>query len=102
MSPDRRAADRLNDCLDAAAMRTATQPRDLDPALGTTVERFFAADDAPAPSDVRVETIGPNLDTLVLLPEEKRFYMVWRGTTTLSSLESMPAEIVEIKTTCLL
>lgn len=48
MSPDRRAADRLNDYLDAVATGTAPS-RDLDLALGATVECFFAADDAPAP-----------------------------------------------------
>lgn len=48
MSPDRRAADRLNDYLDAVATGTAPS-HDLDPALGATVECFFAADDAPAP-----------------------------------------------------
>src|SRR5687767_10831431 len=48
MSPERSAADRLNDRLDAVATGTA-RSRDLDPALGATVERFFAADDAPAP-----------------------------------------------------
>ena len=49
MSQDRGAADRLNDHLDAAAAGDATRSHALDPAIVATVERFFAADDAPGP-----------------------------------------------------
>lgn len=49
MNRDRGAAHRLSDYLDAVAAGQATRPHDLDPSLAATVERFFAADDAPAP-----------------------------------------------------
>ena len=47
MGQDRSAADHLNDHLDAAAAGDATRSHALDPAILATVERFFAADDAP-------------------------------------------------------
>ena len=47
MSPDR-AADRLNDHLDAVVPGNVTPLHDIDASLAATVERFFAADDAPA------------------------------------------------------
>ena len=49
MSLDRPAADRLNDQLDAMVASNATPPPDSDAQLARTAERFFAADDAPAP-----------------------------------------------------
>ena len=49
MSLDRGTADRLNDHLDAVVTGETTRSLDLDPSLATTVERFFAADDAPGP-----------------------------------------------------
>jgi hypothetical protein len=50
MSPERGAADRLNDHLDAIVAGDTTRSHDIDASLGLTVERFFAADDAPAPA----------------------------------------------------
>jgi hypothetical protein len=49
MNQDRGAADRLNDHLDVAVAGDAARSHDLDPAIAATVERFFAADDAPGP-----------------------------------------------------
>jgi hypothetical protein len=49
MSLDRSAADRLNGTLDAVVMGKSTRSGDLEPELAALVERFFAADDAPAP-----------------------------------------------------
>ena len=49
MSPDRSAADRLNDTLDAVVTGDSARSGDLEPELVAMVERFFAADDAPAP-----------------------------------------------------
>jgi hypothetical protein len=49
MSAERGAADRLNDRLDAVVTGNATPSHDIAPSLGATVERFFNADDAPAP-----------------------------------------------------
>jgi hypothetical protein len=49
MSPEDRAADRLNDHLDAVVAGDATRSHDLDPSFAGAVERFFAADDAPGP-----------------------------------------------------
>jgi hypothetical protein len=49
MSPDRSAADRLNEHLDAVVTGEAARFGDLEPELATAVEGFFAADDAPAP-----------------------------------------------------
>jgi hypothetical protein len=49
MSPDRGAADRLANHLDAVVSGGVTRSHDLDPAIGATVERFFATDDAPGP-----------------------------------------------------
>jgi hypothetical protein len=49
MSQDRGAADRLNDHLDVVATGGAARSHDLDPTIAATVERFFAADDAPGP-----------------------------------------------------
>jgi hypothetical protein len=49
MSPDYGTADRLSDHLDAVVSGEATRWHDLDPSMGATVERFFAADDAPGP-----------------------------------------------------
>lgn len=50
MSPERGAADRLNDHLDAVMTGNATPSHDIEASLAVTVERFFAADDAPAPA----------------------------------------------------
>jgi hypothetical protein len=50
MSPERGAADRLNDHLDAVVTGDATRSQDIDASLAVTVERFFAADNAPAPA----------------------------------------------------
>jgi sugar lactone lactonase YvrE len=60
MSPDRRAADRLNDCLDAMAAGAA-QPCGFDRAVGATAERFFAADDAPPPPPGLADRIWDDL-----------------------------------------
>ena len=49
MSPDHGTADRLSDHLDAVVSGEATRSHDLDLSIGATVERFFAADDAPGP-----------------------------------------------------
>ncbi len=48
MSPDR-AADRLNVYLDAVVQGEATRSHGFDPAISASVERVFAADDAPGP-----------------------------------------------------
>ena len=49
MSPDHGTADRLSDHLDAVVSGGAIRSQSLDPSIGATVERFFAADDAPSP-----------------------------------------------------
>ncbi len=43
------------------------------------------------------ERVAMNLDTLVLIPEEKRFYLVWRGRVPLKSLDTFAAEIAAVE-----
>src|SRR5688572_26054965 len=50
MSTNHSTADRLNDHLDATVRGEATRSHDIDASVTVTVERFFAADDAPAPA----------------------------------------------------
>jgi len=45
------------------------------------------------------ESMELKLDTLVLLPDERRLYMVWRGRTPLQALDSVAAEIASVELT---
>jgi hypothetical protein len=45
----------------------------------------------------REESMELKLDTLVLIPDEKRLYLVWRGRTALQSLDSVAAEIASVE-----
>ncbi|MFN8590312.1 MAG: hypothetical protein U0031_02540 [Thermomicrobiales bacterium] len=49
MSPEMGIADRLSAHLDAVVTGAPPQPTALDPAMAESVDRFFAADDAPSP-----------------------------------------------------
>ena len=62
MSSDR-AADRLNEHLDAVVTGNATPLHDIDASLAAAVERFFAADDAPAPAPGLVDHVWEELMT---------------------------------------
>lgn len=45
-----------------------------------------------------IEELTMNLDTLCLIPEEKQFYQVWRGITSISDLRALEIKKIEIKT----
>jgi hypothetical protein len=60
MSSDR-AADRLDAYLDAIVKGEAAQSDGFDPAIGASVERFFAADDAPGPPSGLADRIWDRL-----------------------------------------
>ena len=45
--------------------------------------------------DLVDEKVNLNIDTLCLLPDEKRFYMVWRGLCPINDLGAL--EVKEIK-----
>jgi hypothetical protein len=59
------------------------------------------AEDAETPelekAPRRSEILDAKLDTLVLLPEEKRFYLVWRGHTPIHSIDTVSAEIAKVE-----
>jgi len=44
-----------------------------------------------------VQEVTPNLDTLCLIPDEKRFYAVWRGICPINDLTAMEVKGVEIE-----
>jgi len=44
------------------------------------------------------EQIKLNADTLCLIPDEKRFYLLWRGTCPVQNLEASEIKQIEIKT----
>jgi hypothetical protein len=46
---------------------------------------------------IREEILEMKLDTLVLLPEDRTFYLVWRGRTELRSLDTFASEVAEVE-----
>jgi hypothetical protein len=68
-----------------------------------TVDRYdgpragqAGADDIPATRAPRTEPLEMHLDTLVLLPDEEQFVLVWRGRTSLQNPELLPEEVAAI------
>ena len=112
MSSERGAADRLNDQLDAVVTGTATPSHDIDPSLGATVERFFAADDAPAPApgladhvweelmNLHTETVPHVSGISTLLPGRKGWTPLRYGPT--SPPHRGPSAIAYLATAALL
>ncbi len=87
----------------AAAPRTETGPsrRDLGPegqapaaAPPPPPDDDPAAPNEPTPGSSAGERVALNLDTLVLLPDEMRFYQVWRGLFPLAELA--PREVASV------
>lgn len=55
------------------------------------------AEGAPGEVSAEAETLSMRLDTLVLLPEEEEFYLVWRGHTLIPELEQSLEQIDKIE-----
>ncbi len=69
MIPDRGAADRLSEHLDAVVSGDIIRSGGLDPTLGDVIERFFAADDAPGPPPGLADQIWKELNERAVLVE---------------------------------
>lgn len=54
-------------------------------------------DEKPAQPSITTEEVQLNLDTLCLMPDERRFYMVWRGLCPVKDLTAV--EITEVNVT---
>ena len=54
----------------------------------------FEEDEEPPLVD---EEVNLNLDTLCLIPDEKRFYMVWRGLCPIHDLGALEVKTIEIR-----
>lgn len=67
--------------------------------LGAAVTKY-SGDDSSAftEDDTFVEDVKFNLDTLCLLPEERQFFMVWRGLCLLRDLSAEEVKMIEIST----
>ena len=70
------------------------------PAAGVPSTPTVTADTASASIDEEspavIEEIHPNLDTLCFIPDEKRFYVLWRGLCPIKDLTAMEVRKVEI------
>lgn len=47
--------------------------------------------------DLNIEEVSFNLDTLCLIPDKKRFYLVWRGLCPIKDLDASEVETIQIR-----
>ena len=64
--------------------------------LNCTVTKTFEFTEIASSQSPVTEEIRLNLDTLCLIPDEKRFYLVWRGCCSVLDLDASEVKTVEI------